>query len=224
MLYCYVWLGRMAWRNLPWARPPTVSHNNDGMQQVHRLPSGAAPSPMPSVRARSQPRQPLSTTPVSSLPPLSQIVILPREKLSLSSHAERSGTEINRPETHIADSECPICFEDMTVRVSVASSFCGHQLCQTCRELVVSTAERNGTRARCHACRAPYCLNHLFAYNRLVVHPDGPRTIITNFTPFFYFTCALSSLFLGCIQSSSRVVHGCQSVARSLSSFLGLKY
>jgi len=153
MLYCYVWWGRMAWQNFRRARRPTVSHNNDGMQQVHRPPSGVAPSPMPSVRTRSQPRQPLSTTPVASLAPLSQIVILPRQKLSLSSHAERSGTEIN---THIADSECPICFEDMTVRVSVASSFCGHQLCQTCRELVVSTAERNGAKARCHACRAPY--------------------------------------------------------------------
>jgi len=127
---------------------PTVSPNSDQMQQVHHLPSVATPLPMPPLRARSQPRRTSSTAPLSSLPTLSQMIASSRPTSSSGTFE----TEIKTP----TGFECPICYEDMTGRVSVGSSLCGHQLCQSCRALVMSTAEADGLMARCHACRAPY--------------------------------------------------------------------
>lgn len=147
----YAWCRITASRRLRQSIRHTVPHRNGGIGHLRGSPSISTPFRIPSAHTPSQPRRSSSTAPLSSLPTLSQIITLSRPTSCLGV----SETERKSPETE-TDLECPICYEDMKGRVSVGSSFCGHQLCRTCRALIVSAAESKRTVARCHACRAPY--------------------------------------------------------------------
>ncbi|KAF8337488.1 uncharacterized protein EI90DRAFT_3043149 [Cantharellus anzutake] len=56
---------------------------------------------------------------------------------------------------HYVPNECPICYEDMTGRMTTGAP-CGHLLCRDCRALILRFAREEGRRASCHFCRSYY--------------------------------------------------------------------
>lgn len=134
----FVWRRRMARLGFEWNMRPRPSRRDIYASTLSTHPAFMEPYPVASPGGY---RRSSRGAPLAPLPSLTTTYSWSSEK-----HLSDEGGGVP---------ECPICYEDMTGRTTVGAP-CGHLLCRSCRELVVDTAARNGERAKCHACRAPY--------------------------------------------------------------------